>query len=275
MLDRQFREVFPKTEELDIHLSEAESLRKHGNPFHAIRLLKGVLLCYKLRYGKMFPEGYQNSAQILGKYLNLYSHRTKELSRLTDPYGCIHQNELYIESTDFAYKFKLDPELRYQFPEGEDDFSGEDSDYLWQVHRFYKEFPLEEIEKGWDAEYRRQSEGIPIFRPDRIVFTVGTSLHYRPTMFDAKNYYKLWDSLRGINERTMREWEYRRRREGDLYKTTLLVTTPQGRKVKTVVLEKYFLRGNRGILFAIGYPEKYEVEARKIWDRFTASVIVE
>lgn len=275
VLDRDFHEVFPKTEELDVHYSEAEALERHGNPFAAIRLLKGMSVCYLLRYGKMTTEGSRKTSKLLSTYMDRYSHKEKEISRLTDPFGCIHGGVLRVRSTDFAFSLDLDSNLKYLFPDEDRNFSGEDSDLVWQVHRFYRNLPTETLPENWEREYRKNREGLLFFRPDRILFSIGTTLHYHPLAFDAKNYYLVWDALRGINSRTMQEWEYRRKKEGEIYRTTLTVTTPDGRKIPTVILERFYLRGRRGILFCLSFPERYEAEARKIWDGFSDTIVVE
>ncbi|EPG67803.1 hypothetical protein LEP1GSC061_0674 [Leptospira wolffii serovar Khorat str. Khorat-H2] len=275
ILDRDYREVFPASGELDLHYSEAEALQKHGNPYSAIRLLKGSLLCYKTKYGKIVPEAYEKTARLLGKYLGHYSHKEKELQRLTDPFGCWDPSILRIRSNDFAYSLDLDPEFRYLFPDQDQEFSGEDSDYLWQVHRFYRDLPAEKEPSTWDNEYRKNSEGILFFRPDRFVFTIGTTLHYHSSVIDSKNYYWIWDSLRGINPRTMREWNYLRKKEGDAYRTVFDSVSPDGRKTRIVLWEGFYLRGGRGIMFSLAFPERFEGQAAKIWSRFTSSVVVE
>lgn len=275
ILDRDYKEVFPSSSELDLHYSEAEALQKHGNPFSAIRLLKGSLLCYREKYGKLVPEGYEKTAKLLGTYLDHSAHKEKELQRLTDPFGCWNPSVQKIRSTDFAYSFDLEPRFTYLFPDEEREFSGEDPDYLWQVHRFYQDLPAEKEAETWEREYRKNAEGLLFFRPDRMVFTIGTSLHYHPGNIDSKNYYLIWDALRGINPRTMREWNYLRKKEGDVYRTTFDTRTPDGRKLKIVLLEKFYLRGGRGLLFSLAYPERFEADAGKIWSRFTSSIVVE
>ncbi|WP_010412011.1 LIC10775 family protein [Leptospira inadai] len=275
VMDRDWKEVFPKTEELDLHYSEAESLRRYASPYAAIRLLKGMGVCYNLQYGKLTTESGRKASSLLGQYLDFYSHKEKELSRLTDPFGCLHAGRLRLRSTDYAYSLDLDPNLQYLFPDEDREFSGEDSDLRWQVHRFYKNLPTEALPKNWEGEYRKGSEGLLFFRPDRILFTIGTSLHFHPMIFDAKNYYMLWDALRGINARTMHEWNYLRKKENDIYRTTFTATTPDGRRTKMVILEKFYLRGKRGLLFTLSFPEQYEPEAKKIWDRFSSTVVVE
>lgn len=275
ILDRNYKEVFPNRQELDLHYSEAESLQKHANPYSAIRLLKGSMYCYRLRYGKLVPEGYEKTAKLLGKFLDQYSHKEKELQRFTDPFGCWTPEVLKIRSSDFAYSFDLPSDLTYLFPDEDREFSGEDSDYLWQVHRFYQNFPVEGGPSTWEKEYRKNSEGILFFRPDRIVFTVGTTLHFHPSIFNAQNYYIIWDSLRGINSRTMREWNYLRKKEGDLYRTSFDFVGEDGRKSQIIVLEKFYLRGTRGMLFSLAYPSKLEALGTKIWSGFSSSVVVE
>ncbi|TGK04809.1 hypothetical protein EHO59_08100 [Leptospira semungkisensis] len=275
ILDRQYKEVFPSRSELDLHYSEAEGLQKHGNPYSAIRLLKGSMYCYRLRYGKLVPEAFEKTAKLLGKFLSQYSHKEKELQRLTDPFGCWDPSVLKIKSNDFAYSFDLSSDFAYLFPDQDKEYSGEDPDFLWQVHRFHKSFPVENEPDTWEKEYRKSSEGLLFFRPDRIVFTIGTTLHYHPQAFDAQSYYKIWDSLRGINQRTMRELNYLRKKEGDSYRTDFDYVSPDGRKSKIVVLERFYLRGGRGMLFSLAYPLRLESEAAKIWSRFSSSVVVE
>ncbi len=275
ILDRDYKEVFPSSSELDLHYSEAEGLQKHGNPYSAIRLLKGSMVCYRVKYGKLVPEGYEKTSRLLGKFLDQYSHKEKWLQRLTDPFGCLDPSGLKIRSSDFAYSFDLSPDLRYLFPDEDREFSGEDSDYLWQVHRFYQNLPVQKDPENWEQEYRKNKEGLLFFRPDRIVFTVGTTLHFHGQAFDSKNYYFIWDALRGINPRTMKEWNYLRKKDGDAYKTSFDSISPDGRKSKIILLEKFYLRGNRGLLFSLAYPEEFESIALKIWSRFSSSIVVE
>lgn len=176
VMDRDWKEVFPKTEELDLHYSEAESLRKHASPYAAIRLLKGMGVCYNLEYGKLTTESSRKAASLLGQYLDFYSHKEKEISRLTDPFGCLHSGSLRLRSTDYAYSLDLDPNLQYLFPDEDREFSGEDSDLRWQVHRFYRNLPTEALPKNWEGEYRKSSEGLLFFA--LIAFSFRSELPY-------------------------------------------------------------------------------------------------
>ncbi|EMG22122.1 hypothetical protein LEP1GSC150_0628, partial [Leptospira interrogans serovar Copenhageni str. LT2050] len=104
-------------------------------------------------------------------------------------------------------------------------------------------------EEEWEKIYRSQAEKFLNYRPDRILFTIGLSYHPVAAIYTSKNYFQLWDLKRGINPRTIRETNFRRKKEDDSYTTRFEIFHRDGRKVPMIILEKYYLRENRGLLF--------------------------
>lgn len=89
LVDRDFREVFPDVSELDVHISEAKVMAERGEPYSAIRLLKGVGLCYRFQFGKLVPEGYKTATEELSRLIKHMAHKKMDVDSLTDPYGCV------------------------------------------------------------------------------------------------------------------------------------------------------------------------------------------
>ncbi len=277
LVDRNFREVFPDVSELDVHLSEAKALAKHGEPYSAIRLLKGIGLCYRFQFGKLVPEGYRTATEELNRLIKHMTHKKTNLDDLTDPYGCIKENILKIESDQFRFSLETTNDWKHLFPELETPESGTEGDHIWKVRRFYQSDGLEEkkSKEEWERMYRSQAEKFLNYKPDRILFTIGLSYHPVAAIYTSKNYFQLWDLKRGINPRTIRETNFRRKREDDSYTTRFEIFHRDGRKVPMIVLEKYYLRENRGLLFSISGPEAQTDRIRQIWLQLNQKLIVE
>lgn len=275
LLDRDYKEVFPDVSELDVHRSEAVALAEHGEPYSAIRLLKGIGLCYRIQFGKLVPEGSQTATEELNRLLKHMAHKNKEVSDLTDPYGCSRKNILKIESAPFRFSLETTTEWKHYFPEPESTESGEDEDHIWKVRRFYKTLPNDLHLGEWDRAYQSQSQKFLDYKPDRILFTIGLSYHPVGAVYTSKNYFQLWDLKRGINPRTIKESNFRRKKEDDGYVTRFNWFHQDGRQVPMVVLEKYYLRENRGLLFSISGPEKHMDRVRQLWSQLNQKLTVE
>ncbi|EMJ90550.1 LIC10775 family protein [Leptospira alstonii] len=275
IVDRDFKEVFPDVSELDVHRSEAKVLAEHGEPYSAIRLLKGIGLCYRFQFGKLVPEGYGTAAEELSRLMKHMAHKRGNVDDLTDPYGCIKKNILKIESEPFRFSLETTDDWKHYFPEPETPESGTEEDHVWKVRRFYKSIPTEWDTEEWEKEYRSRSETFFYYRPDRILFTIGLSYHPVAAVYTSKNYFQLWDLKRGINSRTIRETNFRRKKEQDSYASRFDYFHKDGRKVPVVLLEKYYLRENRGLLFSISGPEKQIDRIRQIWSQLNQKLIVE
>lgn len=299
IVDRDFKEVFPDVSELDVHRSEAKVLAEHGEPYSAIRLLKGIGLCYRFQFGKLVPEGYGSATEELSRLMKHMAHKRGEVDDLTDPYGCTKKNILKIESEPFRFSLETTDDWKHYFPEPETPESGTEGDHVWKVRRFYQTLPINgqgqnttqttsettktelanknesSPEPELERMYRSQSEKFLYYRPDRILFTIGLSYHPVAAVYTSKNYFQLWDLKRGINSRTILETNFRRKKEQDSYVSRFDSFHKDGRKVPLILLEKYYLRENRGLLFSISGPEKQMDRIRQIWSQLNRKLIVE
>ncbi|WP_245667232.1 LIC10775 family protein [Leptospira tipperaryensis] len=275
LIDRDYKEVFPDVSELDVHRSEAVALAEHGEPYSAIRLLKGIGLCYRIQFGKLVPEGYQTATEELSRMTKHMAHKNKEVSDLTDPYGCSKKNILKIESAPFRFSLETTADWKHYFPELESPESGVEEDHLWKVRRFYKTLPTDLNLEEWEKVYQSQSQKFLQYKPDRILFTIGLSYHPVAAVYTSKNYFQLWDLKRGINPRTIKEMNFRRKKEEDAYVSRFNWIHPDGRQVPMVVLEKYYLRENRGLLFSVSGPEKQIDQVRQHWLQLNQKLTVE
>ncbi|EPG48864.1 LIC10775 family protein [Leptospira kirschneri] len=280
LVDRDFKEVFPDVSELDVHLSEAKVLAEHSEPYSAIRLLKGIGLCYRFQFGKLVPEGYRNATEELNRLARHMTHKKTDVDNLTDPYGCVKKNILKIESDQFRFSLETVNDWKHFFPEPETPESGTEGDHIWKVRRFYQSIEYDgsvqnKNKEEWEKVYRSQAEKFLNYRPDRILFTIGLSYHPVAAIYTSKNYFQLWDLKRGINPRTIRETNFRRKKEDDSYTTRFEIFHKDGRKVPMIVLEKYYLRENRGLLFSVSGPEAQTDRIRQIWLQLNQKLIVE
>ncbi|XDD52033.1 HAD family hydrolase [Leptospira sp. WS92.C1] len=275
LIDREYREVFPDVSELDIHRSEVESLAAHGDPFSAIRLSKGIGLCYRFQFGKLVPEGYQTATKELSRLMRHMAHKAKEVADLSDPYGCSKKKILKIESETFRFSLEIENDWKHFFPDQEHTEGGTEGDHTWKVRRFYKSLPVDSSLGEWETAYKSQSEKKLYYRPDRILFTIGMSYHPVASVYTSKNYFQLWDLKRGINPRTIQELNLRRKKEEDSYTTRFNWIHPDGRRIPMIVLEKYYLRENRGLLLSISAPEKHLEQIRQLWVQLNGKLIVE
>lgn len=275
LIDREYEEVFPDVSELDVHRSEAKILAEHGEPYSAIRLLKGVGLCYRFQFGKLVPEGYQTATEELSRLMKHMAHKKSEVDDLTDPYGCAKKNILKIESEPFRFSLETTNDWKHYFPELETPESGNEGDHIWKIRRFYQTLPTEQEKGEWEKKYESQSEKFLYYRPDRILFTIGLTYHPVAAVYTSKNYFQLWDLKRGINPRTIRETNFRRKKEDDSYVSRFDTYRKDGRKVSWILLEKYYLRENRGLLFSVAGPEKQIDRIRQIWSQLNQKLIVE
>ncbi|WOT10776.1 LIC10775 family protein [Leptospira interrogans] len=293
LVDRDFREVFPDVSELDVHISEAKVMAEHGEPYSAIRLLKGVGLCYRFQFGKLVPEGYKTATEELSRLIKHMAHKKMDVDSLTDPYGCVKKNILKIESDQFRFSLETTNNWKHFFPELQTPEGGTEGDHVWKVRRFYQSIGDDELaenktqtsaktkkienksEEEWEKIYRSQAEKFLNYRPDRILFTIGLSYHPVAAIYTSKNYFQLWDLKRGINPRTIRETNFRRKKEDDSYTTRFEIFHRDGRKVPMIILEKYYLRENRGLLFSVSGPEAQTDQIRQIWLQLNQKLIVE
>ncbi|EMJ54451.1 hypothetical protein LEP1GSC013_3757 [Leptospira interrogans serovar Valbuzzi str. Duyster] len=293
LVDRDFREVFPDVSELDVHISEAKVMAERGEPYSAIRLLKGVGLCYRFQFGKLVPEGYKTATEELSRLIKHMTHKKMDVDSLTDPYGCVKKNILKIESDQFRFSLETTNNWKHFFPELQASEGGTEGDHVWKVRRFYQSIGDDELaenktqtsaktkkienksEEEWEKIYRSQAEKFLNYRPDRILFTIGLSYHPVAAIYTSKNYFQLWDLKRGINPRTIRETNFRRKKEDDSYTTRFEIFHRDGRKVPMIILEKYYLRENRGLLFSVSGPEAQTDQIRQIWLQLNQKLIVE
>nr|WP_246836122.1 HAD family hydrolase [Leptospira yasudae] len=275
LIDREYREVFPDSSELDVHTREAKSLADHGEPYSAIRLLKGIGLCYRFQFGKLAPEESRKAGEDLSRLMKHMAHKRLETDDLTDPYGCIKKNILKLESEPFRFSLETTDEWKHYFPELELPESGTEGDHLWKVRRFYIDVPADSGADEWEKNYRSQAEKFLYYRPDRISLTIGVTYHPVASVYTSKNYFQLWDLKRGINPRTIREMNFRRKKEDDSYASRFDFFHKDGRKVPIMILEKYYLRENRGLLFSVAGPEKQIDRIRQIWSQLNQKLVVE
>ncbi len=284
ILNDYYRDTFPDSSQLDVHLAEADALVENGNYIEPVRLLKGINLCNRLLIKNKIvdlPKNYEDSSKMLNSLFAKFSHKEDQIKTLTDPYGCFfedkqkNENVLVIESEPFSYRFKIGTDFIYNFPDKEDDIFGKENDFSWKVFRMVKRNSLKTAsKKTLEEELRISSDKLLNLREDKLIFFIGMTFHFTNLIYTKDNYYLLWDLRRGLSKNQMRQINFKREKVGSYYESTFRIVSESGISKTVGVKEKYYLRKNKGLFFALSYPYEKKNESDDEWNLILKSLDV-
>jgi len=265
-VDDSYKEAMPDSSQLEIHMGEAKALIEKRKVFPAIRLLKGLALCERMRNQskKVFnPE----AQKTLNKLLSQEQDKREELEILTEPYGCYTKNQkgirkLFIESKDFGFFYELDERFKYVFPTDLYRFARKEKEYNWKVSYFRIFLPQAKKEESFETEYFRYENQIFYESPAKIVLSIGQTYHIHSQ--NKEMYPFVWDARRGLSESVKKGTNFIRKEFQSGYETSFYLT--ENHEIKSFVgFEKYRFHKNKGLGIFLVCPSEWKEDCNKIW----------
>ncbi|MCP5497658.1 MAG: hypothetical protein H7A23_24155 [Leptospiraceae bacterium] len=274
-----YKEVFPKSSQVELHFLEAKELAENGHYIEAIRLLKGIRLCYKLEKnhkGLDFVQGEEAATKLLNEISNKYSHKQETVEGLTEPYGCFSTPEsLVVESILNRYRFEVPVEFSYNFPNMFYNSLEKNSGFHSKVNTFrinVEDKPKFEDEyQNTKFEYENQ-----IFwdHKETIRLVIATTNHFSKLPLNKNNYYKIWDVKRGLSKSIKRNTFFYREdtQDNSVMMSHYYQTNKNGNFHGYTSKEFYHYNHKNGLAIFLIYPDNYSEQAETYWKKIILSI---
>jgi hypothetical protein len=269
LLEGEYQKIFPYSDQLEVHKSEAMLLSELRKDTDSIRLLKSVLYCESLeKTTNHFFSSDQTIPAKLNSLLNRYKDSLQEVHLLTEPYGCYTTQGtgvvLKIQSRSIPFSLTL-PE-RYQF-----DFSTEkveaypNQPFVWKKFSLFKEpedHKLSEVSFESEIELlengsKEVSQKITI-RGILAIFKPGFTMNLRL-------FKEFVDRKRGVSKQFRTGYLQPISVSENFGTYRFFVSSESGNLVTKNYREYFSYKKNIGLAFFIYSLETDENEVEKIW----------
>ncbi|WCL48337.1 hypothetical protein [Leptospira sp. GIMC2001] len=284
LLDESYRQKFPTLNNIYLGYREATALADNGHWIPAIHLLNGIEYCIRINASRLASKTSSNKdiSKLKNRLLQANSDKNQEIEILTDPYGCIHENKLFLESKAFSYQIEVPLDLSWEYVKNPEDITGIYEDYSFRYQRLYKILKRDDKQKDsqnenvlsikddMDEKYELANQGLLHAKSQKIIFFIGTCFQ-KKGIFNVDNFFRLWDVKRGINSATTRELKFRRKEKAPGYESSLVTVDEFGVSQKIMIREHYYWKKNKGIFLSISYPESESEEMEKNWQSMISS----
>jgi hypothetical protein len=273
ILDEAYVQKFPDEKEPYLAIAEAKTLMNNNHWIPAYHLLEGLLLCFRDKQNSSYSQTMEMEAtKYKNKILSQNLDRKQIFSILADPYGCIREEEISIESKAFLYKLNIPNDWNYEYVRDVNSISDINNTFSARYQRFYKILD-ENRAISLDEQYLLSEQGLDRIRKRKLLFFIG-SLFQKQNVFNKDNFYKIWDFKRGLNSTTIREWKLKRKVMEPGYSMELQAINEQSKKISIIMREYYYWKNNRGIFISFSYPKEESEAMENIWKNIVSSIVV-
>jgi len=275
-IDNDYHREFPILDDGDLATYEMEALIEARRDLDALFLGKGIGLCQRLHAKKepLFSPNWANKAnELVSKLVSKLDHKPGLIDVHTEPYGCYEGNskeiqDLYLESETFRYQIKIPANLRYEglFRNQAGKFRYENKTIMRLVR--FVEFLTPLRPENWDEMDEAkilQEAGLTSKAPSKILFSIGSTFDEIPRLRTKKDYFRFWDSERGLNARTMFQKSFVRLEENGDYTSRFKVVDETGNLIYYLMKEYYFYKAPLGFMLALSYPESEKSKGENYW----------
>ncbi|MEM7180089.1 MAG: hypothetical protein AAF518_04200 [Spirochaetota bacterium] len=260
--EADYRQVFPKYSQLSLHLQEAKDLLQHKKYLRALRLYKGLKLCYSIQ-----PFPYAKEIQLgIQKGMRALSLRERDKLSYTEPYACRigknTKNVLHLASGSYPFFLSLAGEWEYSFQEGKGTKYGEDrwSNWMFSKWRQKTTIPSRKAPFFWDGKKDKSSSP--------IVLAIGATRHKKFWDFsNTRAYQSYWERKRGITPAYKRMYYTEKRLARQSYLLSFQQIDPAGEKQLFYTKEMYLHKKQYGLAIFLTYPQDKASEADVIWQK--------
>ncbi len=263
LLDSSYTQHFPFSEDTILAYYEALSLEKSRFHREAVHLLDGIRYCFQLRKPFQIPTEWESKVNSLANSLKKGNADREEFHILNDPYGCYHNQFLYLTSDRFHYQIRLPSDFSYEYSRNPDSVSIETNQYEARHFRLYRILDSKS-ERTWEDELLLGELGEKKFRKDKAIFFLG-ALREKQPVFNQDNFFLVWDNFRGIQSSTRREWRLSRKEKPPGYELRFRMADEKGDFHEWVVREYYYWNNRLGIFLSFSFPFREAEFMERIW----------
>ena len=269
-LNGNYDYTLPGSDWIELHINEAEKLNQARGPHLALLTLSGIDVCLKELENETVAGGYlERIKKVFGVIYTHWTDKAENLNRFSDPFGCYVQGKkksLVVSSNLYPFKLYLPEDFQMKMPDESD--AGKNNNVEWKLRRFYQVIPGEKKDMAW--EMKNQETGYLFYPSDKIILTLGMTLHFSDRIYDKNNYYIFWDLMRGLNKKRMSELKFLRSRAENGYESSYSFYDKLGKKHTVIMREMYYLRGQKGIFLMLSYPEYRQDYGTNLWKKITS-----
>ncbi|TGK54080.1 hypothetical protein EHQ16_18825 [Leptospira kanakyensis] len=282
LIDDEYIKEFPVIRDADIAAKELEALYEVRKEKDVVFLGKGIHLCYRLQREKepgFFPNWLVRSNEITNRAANEWSDQSIPLDLVSDPYGCYVESakpkdQLVLESESFRYRIRFSSKLRYEGLFGNRlGIYGENRDSIYRIVRFVQFLSnyLPEGQTEWDEALTLQTSGKKKKNLPKIILSIGSSFDKSRPLWDNKNYFRFWDSLRSLSPTLIRKLGFKRTESKSEYLSEWTEVDEIGNSVAMEMKEYYLYNAPRGYFLSLSYPKREKETAKLYWQTIRSS----
>lgn len=276
-IDDTYKETFPKSDFFELHIQEAEALNQNGHYVEAIRLLKGMKLCFKLQKERTHQDvihGERNVSKLFNDLVTQTKDKLEQIQDLTEPFGCYFSNNLYLASDTGGYLLQIPKEFKYVFPDVFHSSVNEDKYLKTKINFFY-------IDKDDKPRYKDEYKNV-LFKYENRIFwkakeqiklLIGTTKHLTKIPIRQNDYYRIWDFKRGLFNSVKRNLYFSREYpKPNIFVSHYKQMNKNGNFTSYVSREYYRYQNNRGVAIFLIYPENFSDESLKYWQKIIVNI---
>ncbi|HMZ57165.1 MAG TPA: hypothetical protein PL048_00215 [Leptospiraceae bacterium] len=270
-IDSEYTEYPSAESQPEIHLEEAYSLFEKKKNVSALRILKGMELCFRNQTEDAKKRNMpllHKTVELKNRILSLSEDRKEELNSESDPYLCRMQDYHILESEEYGLRMKIPLQLS---PRTGMQFISRGKWHNYKIMYFTAE---DQIQKDFSMEewlnFLSKKKPYPLNK--RIVLSLNFSRHRsdRVTETFLKNF---WENERGLNDRQKSILKYvSEKRENAVY-SEFFRNDNDGKFRKYSLYHTYRVsRNDRGVSVFLSAPEEREETVRIFWKTVFDSV---
>ena len=272
-IDGEYTEYPSAESQTEIHLEEAHSLFEKKKLASALRVLKGMELCFRNQpddIQKRNKELLHKAVELKNRILSLYEDRKEELNGESDPYLCRMPDYYILESEEYGLRMKIPlqfvPRTGMQFI----------SRGKWHNYKIMYFTIEDEIQKEFSMEdwldFLSKKKAYPLNK--RIILTLNLSNHKSDRV--TENFLKnFWENERGLSSRQKSVIKYTSEKQENALYSEFYRNDNDGKFRKYLLYHTYrIFREDRGISVFLSTPEERQDTLKNLWKTVFDSVSV-
>lgn len=271
--DSEYTEYPSAESQPDIHLEEAYSLFEKKKLASALRILKGMELCFRNQTEDAKKRNMpllHKAVELKNRILSLYEDRKDELNGDSDPYLCRMPDHYILESEEYGLRVKIplqfSPRIGMQSV-SRGNWHNYKIMYFTSEEKVKNDFSMED----W-LDFLSKKKAYPVSR--RIILTFNFSNHRsdRVTETFLKNF---WENERGLNGRQKSIMKYTEEKKENSLFSQFYRNDNDGKFRKYSLYHTYRVsRNDRGVSVFLSAPEEREEAVRNLFKTVFDSVSV-
>ena len=239
-IDEDYFFSYPEVNQLDIHISESDSLSNKKRNKESFLLLKSISYCARLE------NKYNRIERISQKKISSLLSQNTDLNLLNELSGCYKNKYLWIEDSNFQFQIKLSSQFRkyYQFRENTNP----------KLHYFiYEPMDSKKVESIEDI-YFLSNHNLKSFHKDRVIFLLSVLDSSQKMNLTEQIFF--WENSRGMNHKIKESISFKEIEKTNFGRKVIFDLVINNSKKKYLGVERYFSTYKKELFLLFYFPEE-------------------